>query len=360
MPSSNSYSKTFLKRLFGNKGAMFGLIIIFLSFIVAVFAYFIAPDHTPDANMMIVEVGGQKPGFAMHFLKIKNEPAERNFILSQLWRGKEEAYALLPVTDYKRVNDSIVVQKFIDEGITERQSFHLSQLMPDYITTKTFFLGSDKFGRDILSRLIVGTRVSLSVGLIAVSISVILGILLGSLAGYFRGWIDDIIMWFINVLWSIPTLLLVFALTLLLGKGFLQVFIAVGLTMWVNVARLVRGQVMAVRELEFIEATRALGYSHTRTIVFHILPNILGPVMVIAASNFASAIVIEAGLSFLGVGVQPPQPSWGLMIKENYNFIITHNPMLALAPGIAIMVLVLAFNLLGNGLRDALNVRGKV
>ncbi|HKG68574.1 MAG TPA: ABC transporter permease, partial [Segetibacter sp.] len=337
MPSSNSYSKTFLKRLVRNKGAMFGLIIILLSIIVAVFAYFIAPDHTPDANTMIVEVGGQKPGFAMHFLKIKNEPAERNFLLSQLWRGKEEAYALLPVTDYKRVNDSIVVQKFIDEGITERQSFHLSQLMPDYITTKTFFLGSDKFGRDILSRLIVGTRVSLSVGLIAVSISVILGILLGSLAGYFRGWIDDIIMWFINVLWSIPTLLLVFALTLLLGKGFLQVFIAVGLTMWVNVARLVRGQVMAVRELEFIEATRALGYSHTRTIVFHILPNILGPVMVIAASNFASAIVIEAGLSFLGVGVQPPQPSWGLMIKENYNFIITHNPVLALAPGIAIM-----------------------
>ena len=360
MASSNSYSKTFLKRLVRNKGAMFGLIIILLSSIVAVFAYFIAPDHTPDANMMIVEVGGQKPGFAMHFLKIKNEPTEKTFLLSQLWRGKEEAYALLPVTDYKRVNDSIVVQKFIDEGITERQSFHLSQLMPDYITTKKFFLGSDKFGRDILSRLIVGTRVSLSVGLIAVSISVILGILLGSLAGYFRGWIDDIIMWFINVLWSIPTLLLVFALTLLLGKGFLQVFIAVGLTMWVNVARLVRGQVMAVRELEFIEATRALGYSHTRTIVFHILPNILGPIMVIAASNFASAIVIEAGLSFLGVGVQPPQPSWGLMIKENYNFIITHNPMLALAPGIAIMVLVLAFNLSGNGLRDALNVRGKL
>jgi peptide/nickel transport system permease protein len=150
---------------------------------------------------------------------------------------------------------------------------------------------------------------------------------------------------------------LVFALTLLLGKGFWQVFIAIGLTMWVNVARIVRGQVLAVKELEYIEAANALGFKDSRIIIRHILPNILGPVLVVAASNFASAIVIEAGLSFLGIGVQPPQPSWGLMIKENYNFIITHNPMLALAPGIAIMLLVLAFNLLGNGLRDALNVK---
>jgi peptide/nickel transport system permease protein len=167
-------------------------------------------------------------------------------------------------------------------------------------------------------------------------------------------------MWLINVIWSIPTLLLVFAITLILGKGFFQVFIAVGLTMWVNVARLVRGQVLATRELQYVEAARTLGFSHSRIILRHILPNILGPILVIAASNFASAIVIEAGLSFLGVGVQPPQPSWGLMIKENYNFIITQNPMLALAPGFAIMILVLAFNLLGNGLRDALNVRGKL
>jgi len=181
--------------------------------------------------------------------------------------------------------------------------------------------------------------------------------LLGALAGYFRGKTDDTIMWFINVIWSIPTLLLVFAITLVLGKGFWQVFIAIGLTMWVSVARIIRGQVLSVRELEYVEAARALGFSHTRIIVRHVLPNVMGPVMVVAASNFASAIVIEAGLSFLGVGVQPPQPSWGLMIKENYNFIITHNPMLALAPGFAIMLLVLAFNMLGNGLRDALQVK---
>jgi peptide/nickel transport system permease protein len=199
--------------------------------------------------------------------------------------------------------------------------------------------------------------VSLAVGLVTVLLSLFIGVLLGAIAGYYRGRADDLIMWLINVVWSIPTLLLVFAITLVLGKGFWQVFVAIGLTTWVNVARLIRGQVMGIRELEYVEAGRALGFSSPRIIARHILPNVMGPVIVIAASNFASAIVIEAGLSFLGVGVQPPQPSWGLMIKENYNFIITQNPMLALAPGFAIMILVLAFNMLGNGLRDALQVK---
>jgi len=164
-------------------------------------------------------------------------------------------------------------------------------------------------------------------------------------------------MWFINVVWSIPTLLLVFAITMALGKGFWQVFIAVGLTLWVSVARMIRGKVFSLREKEFIEASKVLAFSDFRIIVKHILPNVLGPVLVLGASNFASAIVMEAGLSFLGVGVQAPQPSWGLMIKENYNFIITNNPALALVPGLAIMALVLSFNILGNALRDALDVK---
>jgi peptide/nickel transport system permease protein len=180
---------------------------------------------------------------------------------------------------------------------------------------------------------------------------------LGACAGYFRGKTDALILWFINVTWSIPTILLVFAITLALGKGYWQIFIAVGCTLWVNVARLVRGQVLAIRELSYVEAAKVMGFSDFRIIFRHILPNIIGPIMVIAASNFATAIVIEAGLSFLGLGVQPPQPSWGLMIKEHYNFIITNNPFLALVPGFAIMLLVLAFNLLGNGLRDVLDVR---
>jgi ABC-type dipeptide/oligopeptide/nickel transport system permease subunit len=350
----------FGRRLRKNKGAIFGLILISLSVLLALFGYIVAPDASPSANRMVTEIGSKKPGFSISFLKTKREHVNASSFFGQLIGGKEDDYSYIPIISHELKNDSIIFQKFVDDGITERKSLKIQGNDFYKIDQQKFYLGTDKFGRDILSRLIIGVRVSLGVGLIAVIISLTIGVLLGSLAGYFKGWVDDAIMWFINVIWSIPTLLLVFAITLVLGKGFWQVFIAVGLTMWVNVARLVRGQVLAVRELEYVEATKALGYSHARAIFRHILPNILGPVMVIAASNFASAIVIEAGLSFLGVGVQPPQPSWGLMIKENYNFIITHNPMLALAPGIAIMLLVLAFNLLGNGLRDALNVRGRI
>lgn len=352
-----SFFQNAWRRLKKNKGAVFGLVVIALAVIVAIFAYFIAPDRTPNANRIIVEIDGEKPGFKQNFLLVKKERTVQSNFIQQLLSGKEDDYNYIPITSYDKISDSIIIQKFIDAGVSEREAWHQSQLKISPIKQSKFILGTDSYGRDILSRLIVGTRVSLSVGMIAVIISLCIGLTLGSLAGYFRGRTDDSIMWFINVIWSIPTLLLVFGITLLLGKGFWQVFIAVGLTMWVNVARLVRSQVMSVRELEYVEAAKALGYSSFRIIVNHIWPNIMGPVIVIAASNFASAIVIEAGLSFLGVGVQPPMPSWGLMIKENYNFIITENPMLALAPGFAIMLLVLAFNLFGNGLRDALNVR---
>jgi peptide/nickel transport system permease protein len=361
MSQSQSFQAAAWRRLKKNKGAVFGLIVIILAVLIAIFAYFIAPDPSPFANRIILELGGENPGFKQSFIKLKKDKdVTSTGFFKQLVSGKEDVYYYVPIASHEQKGDSIIVQKYIDDGVSERQAYSKALLSNKPINQLTFRLGTDKYGRDILSRIIVGTRVSLSVGLITVIISLSIGLVLGSLAGYFRGRTDDVIMWFINVIWSIPTLLLVFAITLALGKGFWQVFIAVGLTMWVNVARLVRGQVLGVRELEYIEATRALGFSNFRTIVRHIWPNIMGPVMVIAASNFASAIVIEAGLSFLGVGVQPPQPSWGLMIKENYNFIITQNPMLALAPGFAIMVLVLAFNLLGNGLRDALNVRGRI
>jgi oligopeptide transport system permease protein len=341
------------KRIKKNKGALFGLVVICVAVITAIFAYFIAPDPSPFSNRIILEIGSQKPGFTKTFLKVpKGQVTESTGFFKRLVSGKKDQHEFIPINSFEKKGEIIVVKKFIDESVEETLTYPTGE-----VVTKKFLLGTDKYGRDILSRLIVGVRVSLSVGLITVIISLTIGVLLGSIAGYFRGRTDDIVMWLINVIWSIPTLLLVFAITLVLGKGFWQVFIAVGLTMWVNVARQVRGQVLGIRELEYVEATRALGFTHFRTIFYHILPNIAGPLMVVAASNFASAIVIEAGLSFLGVGVQPPQPSWGLMIKENYNFIITQNPALALAPGFAIMLLVLAFNLVGNGLRDALDVK---
>jgi oligopeptide transport system permease protein len=356
----NNSNKTW-RRLKKNKGALVGIIIIIFFFIVALFAYLFAADNTTNANRQIVEIGRKKPGFIQLFYKQKIENTTHTSFLQKISDGKKDEVTFIPIQSYTILNDSIIIQKFVDENVTQRLSFLLNKnnTIENQIVSKKFLLGTDGFGRDILSRIIIGTRVSLSVGLIAVFISLTIGIFLGAIAGYYKGWVDELIMWLINVVWSIPTLLLVFAFTIALGKGFWQVFIAVGLTMWVNVARLVRGQVMKEREMQYVEAGKVLGFSNFRIIFKHILPNIFGPIIVIAASNFASAIIIEAGLSFLGIGVQAPKPSWGLMIKENYNFIITNNPMLALAPGFAIMFLVLAFYLLGNGLRDALNVKGK-
>ena len=350
------YHDSFWKRLRRNKGAMVGLLLILVAVFIAIFSYYLAPDSSPYANRIVLEIGGQKPGFKQTFLLVKNQSDyKKTNGLQRLVNGTVDKYEWVPIINYNRLKDSIIVQKYIDEGVSEKITYANASLAANPIVTKKFWLGTDKYGRDILSRLIIGTRISLSVGIITVLISLVVGIFFGMMAGYYQGKTDQVIMWLINVIWSIPTLLLVFAITLLLGRGFWQVFIAVGLTMWVNVARLVRGQVMVARELQYVEAGRTLGFSDSRIMFHHILPNIFGPIMVIAASNFASAIIIEAGLSFLGVGVQPPQPSWGLMIKENYNFIITQNPALALAPGFAIMILVLAFNLLGNGLRDAVN-----
>ena len=205
--------------------------------------------------------------------------------------------------------------------------------------------------------MLIGMRISFTIGFVAVFISLLIGIALGSLAGYFEGKVDAVIMWIINVTWSIPTLLLVIAITLTLGKGFWQVFVAVGLTMWVEVARIVRGQVLSVKRMQYVTAARALGYHDFRIIIKHILPNIMAPVIVISAANFAAAILIESGLSFLGIGAQPPMPSWGAMIKDHYSYIILGKPYLAIIPGLAIMSLVMAFMLIGNALRDALDVK---
>lgn len=353
------------QRLKKNKAAIVSLFIIVLLIGIALFAYLLAPDGNTDANTVNLEIATQKPGYScLFFKKYKVPRPPSQSLLSTMVFGKLPDAELIPVKNAEIKMDQMVLAHIIDDELTETLQFPIEKNYKDvykhYIVKRTFWLGTDKYGRDMLSRLIIGTRVSLAVGFIAVMISLFIGVLLGAFSAYYGGITDRAITWLINVIWAIPTLLLVFAITSALGKGFWLIFIAVGFTMWVGTARLIRGQVLSIKELEYIQVAKTMGFSSLRIIWKHIIPNVMGPTVVMAASNFATAILIEAGLSFLGIGVQPPVSSWGLMIKENYNFIITNRPMLAIVPGIAIMIVVLAFNILGNALRDALDVKGTV
>lgn len=359
-----------------NKTGVISLFFIILCAFIAVFAYFIIPDKTPYANTQILEISTRKPGFEVDMLLVpKQNVVENKGFFSRLLHGQPSQYRQIPFDSLKvekektivyvynpdknaSVNEEIILNKDIvsDKVFTDDEEA-AAYISGNCVKHRKFVLGTDQFGRDFLSRLLLGTRISFSVGFIAVFMSILIGIVIGSLGGFFRGWVDELVLWLINVVWSIPTLLIVIAITFILGKGVVQVFIAVGLTMWVEVARVTRGQILSVREMTFIEAGKALGFSNIRIIARHIIPNIINPIIVISAANFASAILLEAGLSFLGIGVQPPMPSWGSMIKENYAYIILNDAYLAILPGIAIMLLVLAFMLFGNALRDALDVK---
>lgn len=355
MNKTNSPAAHAWKRLKQNKPALFGMGWIMFIIFLAVFGYQIAPDETPNCDNQMVRIKLQSPGFQTPILKIKKEVdiPKRNFFSKMLF-GQESSHTWIPIKEFDD-GDTITITTFGNDIIRLKNPGEANM----DLVTKRYWLGTDNFGRDIVSRLILGSRISLIVGLIAVFISLFIGIILGSLAGYIGGRIDDLIMFLVNTVWSIPTLLLVFAIVLAFGRGVGIIFLAVGLTMWVDVARIVRGQILTVKEMQYIEAAQAFGFSSFRIMFKHILPNILGPVMVIAAANFATAILLEAGLSYLGFGVQPPTPSWGTMLNENYGYAISGKPILALVPAMAVMMLVLSFNLLGNGLRDALDVKMK-
>ena len=384
------------KRLKRNKPALFGLIAILLAILVSLLGYLIMPDQTPDTNDGAVQIQKQAPGFTATFLKIrKNRMVEQNSFFEKAIHGQESEYMIVPIVNYEiehlyvraeifgkknyykeyNILDAVKAIKGSDFHITydiagetiltyenmdgTKASITQKELIKEFesknIEQRTYWLGTDRMGRDMLSRLLFGTRISLSIGFISVLISMFLGMSLGSIAGFFGGKLDMFILWFMSVIWSIPGIILVISISMALqSRGVWVAFVAVGLTMWVEVARVMRGQIMSVKEKLFVEAARAFGIKNFRIVFVHILPNIAGSLIVIATANFAGAILLEAGLSFLGLGVQPPTPSWGVMIYEGFQAIGTKNSLhLILFPGLAICILVLSFNLLGNGLRDA-------
>lgn len=389
--SSDNHPK-FWKRFNRNRPATISLWAIAAMTFVAIFGYLLAPDDSPNADFQIPEIALRPPNFRAELLPIRlNVPTTQVNFLQKIWSGKPPQHRLVAVEEAAIKGDSIFfkkigspkiekihlvqrkfsvqdsIQKIENQYVFKDADGRLQKIETQFFSQKpahekltiarNFPLGTDKYGRCNLSRLLLGFRISLVVGLLAVAISLLLGVSLGLAAGYFGGRVDDFITLIINTVWSIPTLLLVFAIVLAMGRGMGIIFLAVGLTMWVDVARVVRGQTLALREIQFVEAARSLGFGSARVLFRHVLPNLLGPVMVLAAVNFATAILLESGLSFLGFGVQPPTPSWGSMLNENYGYALGGRPALALAPAAAIVAAVLAFNLLGNGLRDAFDVK---
>lgn len=352
-----------LRRFRQNKPAVISAVFLALVVLIALLGYLVVPDQSADANEQQLQLVAQPPGSRAQLLVARDTQAKAPSLITLWLAGDNRPTQNQLITFGRYIGDSIQYLPFLEADLGKADTLVIAKMDEGRqftLESRRFWFGTDVLGRDLLSRLIIGLRVSLAVGLMAVIISIALGTLLGLLAGYYRGWVDQVIQFLINVTWSIPSLLLVIAFSLALGKGFWQVFLAVGLTMWVEVARIVRGQILSLREKEFVEAARAMGYRDWRIMMRHLLPNMVGPIIIMAASNFASAILVESGLSFLGIGVQPPVPTLGLMIKEHYPYIIMDAAYLALVPGAVILLLVLAFNLMGNGLSDAFDSKVKM
>lgn len=336
---------------------MGGLLFIIATALISLFAYVLVGDQSPNANNQKAEIALKGFNFTTQAVTLKNNRYTQEVaFFDRFLFGSERPYDYYPVLDAKVVPEGLeVVTHYNTKKIIKPSELY--NPLGTALATQRFWLGTDRYGRSISSRLILGIRISLLVGLLAVLISLTVGVVIGAIGGYFGGTIDRVVMYLINVMWSIPTLLLVFAIVLAFGRGLGVIFLAVGLTMWVDVARIVRGQVKKIKEEQFVQAAQSIGVGESAIIFKHILPNIIGPILVIGAANFATAILIEAGLSYLGFGVRPPTPSIGNMLNEHYGYAITGKPLLALVPALTIMFMVLSFNLLGSGLRDVFDVR---
>jgi peptide/nickel transport system permease protein len=403
-----------LKEIYLNTPAFFGLVYIISCFVVVLLGYSIMMDKTPNAEDGHPMVRKLQPLSSAYFLKIKHsfEVEKKNFLYS-LYFGTESEYSIVPLNgSYLDTNvlfiqgDTLLFYKTLDSrghdtllskpliecvvnintSLSESYNFRngknylirendylylnsnddtvsitkedlLSEFYAKNLEKRYFILGTDEAGRDMYSKLIFGTRIALLIGLASVLISLVVGVTLGAVAGFFGGTVDSVISWLITVFFAIPSIMWVIAISFVLGSRELWVvFVAVGLTTWVDIARLVRGQIISIKQSLYIDAARALGYTNGRIVFNHILPNVIDPLIIASTSNFATAILVESGLSFLGIGVRPPTPSWGYMIYEGFKTIGSPNSLhIILVPCLAISLTILAFNLLGNGLRDALD-----
>ncbi len=351
-----------MKRLFKYPAFTTGFIIIAFFVVLAIPGYLITPDNSTDCNDIIPQIAKQKPGFETYYLRNKNNQQKASQSWVSIWlHGRENNGSAIPVKQNITLrNDTVYAFTVLKNEPIILPVNALEKNGDGYLFHRKFRLGTDRFGRDVLSRLIIGARVSLYVGFVAVIISLFIGILIGLFAGYSKGITDGILSWLIAVFWSIPTLLIALGLSFVFGKGISQVLVAVGLSTWVEVARVVRGQTMQLREKEFILAARITGFSTLRILFRHILPNLKGSLTVMATTNFAAAILLEAGLSFLGLGIAPPAASWGIMVYEHRGDLMVDTAYLALIPGAAIMLLVMGFNLVSMGLRDAFDTQTPV
>ncbi len=373
-----SLGKISLKAFKRNTIALYASSIIFILYSAAFLAPFIAPFNPYDQQDFLV-TAYQPPLTRINALILKepknliiplqsgNGPEIRltNRLISdfQDLRTRNEPYSLRFINDYHIEGGTVVYRQGIRSktiSLNDLRSLRKASLesgsRDDFIVSRTFVLGTDQYGRDILSRVIYGSRISLSIGFLVVLISVTLGTVIGVSSGYFGGWIDALVMRIVDVLIAFPALFLILIIIATFGNSIYLIVITLSFTGWMGVARIVRSQVLSLKEQEFILAAKSLGLSNMRIILRHLAPNTLTPVIIAATLRIGSIILTEAGLSFLGLGVQPPVPSWGNIINEGRDSLLNYW-WISTFPGIAILSTVVCFNLIGDGVRDALDPR---